>query len=359
MKIFKIVLTGGPCAGKTTALNAIKKNLEGKGIKYITIPETATELILNRMVPNSNYTYEFQTLVLERQYQKEQSAIAYAKKIYANEDKVVILCDRGIFDNIAYLHSKEEFQRMLKEHNFQEQLLLSSYDLVLNLFSLASCNPKLYSLNNEARLENVEEAKLADERTANAWANHYNIKLLDSSISLQEEQNLIIKYIQDTLESNDVTFKIKVPLDSRHSNLQKLTSLQSIHSIEHIFAYPYPNTTIRVYENNHTYLMQVVYEEGFTKMIIHQKYISQQELIILYNLYKPLKTKVHSEKNFIENKTHYKTYSENNVSYLDIQPNNLGKIILPQDMYPQEEITYTNEENHDKIAYIRKLWRKN
>ena len=111
MKTFKIVLTGGPCAGKTTALKAIKNHLEEQNIKYITIPETATELILNKMLPNSNYTYEFQTMVLKRQYAKEKEAINYAQKMYEQEEKVVILCDRGILTILLIFILKKNFKK--------------------------------------------------------------------------------------------------------------------------------------------------------------------------------------------------------------------------------------------------------
>ena len=45
-KIFaKVVLTGGPCAGKTSALTKIEEELIEKGYKVFIVSETATELI--------------------------------------------------------------------------------------------------------------------------------------------------------------------------------------------------------------------------------------------------------------------------------------------------------------------------
>ena len=45
-KIVKIVLTGGPAAGKTTLLSRILKEFkQAEGWRVITIPETATDLI--------------------------------------------------------------------------------------------------------------------------------------------------------------------------------------------------------------------------------------------------------------------------------------------------------------------------
>ena len=42
MQLWEFVLTGGPCAGKTTALSVIEQVLSKKGFKVIIVPETAT-----------------------------------------------------------------------------------------------------------------------------------------------------------------------------------------------------------------------------------------------------------------------------------------------------------------------------
>ena len=44
-EIRKIVLTGGPCAGKTTAMSWVQNAFTEKGYKVLFVPETATELI--------------------------------------------------------------------------------------------------------------------------------------------------------------------------------------------------------------------------------------------------------------------------------------------------------------------------
>ena len=46
-EVIKIVLTGGPCSGKTTALSYVSKKLREQGIEVITIEERATKLILS------------------------------------------------------------------------------------------------------------------------------------------------------------------------------------------------------------------------------------------------------------------------------------------------------------------------
>jgi len=40
--IYRVCLTGGPCAGKTTALTTITDHLTQKGFKVLIVPEAAT-----------------------------------------------------------------------------------------------------------------------------------------------------------------------------------------------------------------------------------------------------------------------------------------------------------------------------
>ena len=65
MKIWKFVITGGPCAGKTEAVKIVKKDLTDKGLKVIVVPETATELISSDITPWEFVRVEFQFLLLE------------------------------------------------------------------------------------------------------------------------------------------------------------------------------------------------------------------------------------------------------------------------------------------------------
>lgn len=42
--IQKIVLTGGPCAGKSTAMSWIQNSFTERGYKVLIVPETATDI---------------------------------------------------------------------------------------------------------------------------------------------------------------------------------------------------------------------------------------------------------------------------------------------------------------------------
>ena len=84
-KITRIVLTGGPAAGKTTLISRILKEFkQDEGWKVITIPETATELISGfgiKPFGNCVSMLDFQYFVIADQLHKEQLALKAAEMV--------------------------------------------------------------------------------------------------------------------------------------------------------------------------------------------------------------------------------------------------------------------------------------
>jgi len=57
VNITRILLTGGPCAGKTTALAAISQDLSQLGYKVLIVPEAATLIMKGgAMIVSSSFT---------------------------------------------------------------------------------------------------------------------------------------------------------------------------------------------------------------------------------------------------------------------------------------------------------------
>jgi thymidylate kinase len=59
-----IVITGGPCSGKTTGLARLKRMLEDRGYKVLVSPESATKLIEAGMPLGELPMIEFQEEIL-------------------------------------------------------------------------------------------------------------------------------------------------------------------------------------------------------------------------------------------------------------------------------------------------------
>lgn len=90
MNIIKIVITGGPCAGKSEAMPLIKHEFTKKGYTVLFIPETATELITGGVAPwTCGTNLDYQLVQVELQLEKERLFIQAAKTM--KQDKFLIV----------------------------------------------------------------------------------------------------------------------------------------------------------------------------------------------------------------------------------------------------------------------------
>jgi len=198
VKISKIVLTGGPCAGKTTALTWLDNYFSKRGYTVLVVPETATELISNGVAPwtcKDNYSY--QTYQMKLQKVKEQIFEEAAKGM--NKEKILIVCDRGILDNKAYM-KEAEFKRLLRENNTNETRERDSYDAVFHLVTAAKGKEDVYTLaNNKARTESIEDARKLDDKLISAWTGHPHFRIIDNSTEFEQKLERLLKEVASFL----------------------------------------------------------------------------------------------------------------------------------------------------------------
>ena len=73
--IAKIVLTGGPCAGKTTTISRIEEHLIKNGYHVLVLNECATETIKQGIRPFGDHAvsvYDFENEILIYNYLKKK-----------------------------------------------------------------------------------------------------------------------------------------------------------------------------------------------------------------------------------------------------------------------------------------------
>ena len=195
-RITKIALTGGPAAGKTTLISRILKEFTvDDGWKVITVPETATELISGFGLgpfENCMSMLQFQYFVIGDQLHKEQLAIKGAETV--PQDKILIIFDRAIFDDRAYI-PQDEFEEVLKSFDTTPAEMVTHYDAVLHLVTCAKGAEFAYNYGNEARYEDVETARMRDDQTLDAWSAHPNVHIIDNSVDFEDKINRAIAEI--------------------------------------------------------------------------------------------------------------------------------------------------------------------
>lgn len=159
MKTIKIAVTGGPSGGKTTLIEAIKKEL-GKTIAVV--PESASIL----------YRGGFPRLKGRNGMIHAQKAIYYTQKeledlIFAEFRPTLMVCDRGSLDSLAYWPDEpENFFEIMQTTREKE---LSRYDWVLHL---DTANLEHYDSMNPLRIETFQEALSLNQKVLDAWERH-------------------------------------------------------------------------------------------------------------------------------------------------------------------------------------------
>ena len=99
----RIVLTGGPCAGKTTALVKVIEHFSSLGYKVFIIPEVPTlfsQAGMDYLTDNHAFFYEGEKATLETQLDLEDRFTRMAETI---KTPTIIVCDRGTMDISAYM----------------------------------------------------------------------------------------------------------------------------------------------------------------------------------------------------------------------------------------------------------------
>ncbi|MBQ4269836.1 MAG: ATP-binding protein [Clostridia bacterium] len=202
MTIKKIVITGGPCGGKSTALQWIKNAFSDSEYTVLFVPETATELITGGVAPwTCGTNAEYQCCQFALQMEKERIFEKAARTM--PKEKILIVCDRGTLDNKAYM-TAEEFAFVLKERGLNETELLLDYDAVFHLVTAAKGATECYTTaNNAARKETVAEAAALDDKVIAAWTPHPRFYIVDNTTDFEEKMRRLIKLIEDFLKETD------------------------------------------------------------------------------------------------------------------------------------------------------------
>ena len=229
--MLKVCISGGPGGGKSSAQSVLTHVLEDRGYKVLFCPETATELILNGVIPGSQVSLEdFQTFVLDKQLAKEKLYDDIAK--YYNADKLVILYDRGLCDQMAYI-DKSLFENMLSQRGMSLTDAYSHYDCVLHLVTAANGAVEHYVWNdpskddvgnNAARSESPEEAIVKDEKTMRAWIGHPHLRVFDNSTNFDGKIKRIVAELLSVLGE-------PTPMEIERKFLIKKPSEQVIESL--------------------------------------------------------------------------------------------------------------------------------
>lgn len=198
MQISKIVITGGPCAGKSTAMSWIQNEFNQMGYTVLFVSETATELITGGVAPwTCGTNADYQKCQMKLQIEKEKIFEQAAATMKA--EKILIVCDRGILDNKAYMDAAE-FEQAISAVGSNEVELRDGYDAVFHLVTAAKGAEKFYTTaNNAARKETPEVAAALDDKLISAWTGHPHFRVIDNTTTFEDKMKRLIAEISSFL----------------------------------------------------------------------------------------------------------------------------------------------------------------
>jgi predicted ATPase len=188
----RIVLTGGPGGGKTTAADLFRREI---GERVVVVPETATML----------FSGGFPRVGAPKARAATQRAIFHAQVALEDIQGAlypgrVLLCDRGTIDGAAFWppEAPEGFFETMGT-TLEEQLL--RYDAVIFLESAAVGDISIEG-GNPTRTESNEQARQLDMRLRDIWSKHPNFHFIAHSASFFAKLGQGLEQLQRLVDRN-------------------------------------------------------------------------------------------------------------------------------------------------------------
>lgn len=189
----KIVITGGPSAGKTTLTEILKREFSSL---IDIVPESAS-ILFRGGLPRGDGVQDriFQQKVI---YQLQVEIEGYFEAI---SNKKILVCDRGTLDGLAYWPgSVPSFWKLLKTDQEKE---IARYDWVIHLDTAAS---KDYT-RSHVRKEDWTLASNINLRILQAWKSHPRRIVIPNNTDFSKklsEAIQIIRLIQEGRSCEDI-----------------------------------------------------------------------------------------------------------------------------------------------------------
>ena len=197
-----LVLTGGPCGGKTSLLSVLRKQLPemagarpaangdgdgdggGGGLDVYVVPEVPTMLMEGGAVYPGNdagqLLLDFEVSMMRLQLAMEKAFVDIAR---STGRMAVVVCDRAAVDIKAYV-PHQLWVQVLEVVGETDESLLNRYDTVCHMVTAADGAEAFYNnATNVVRNETAAEALALDALSRKAWAAHPRVTVVDNSSS--------------------------------------------------------------------------------------------------------------------------------------------------------------------------------
>ena len=187
----RIVLTGGPGGGKTTAADLFRREI---GDLVVVVPESATTLFAGGFprVDDADAQRSVQRAIFEVQRSLEDIQAA----LFPDR---VLLCDRGTVDGAAYWPDGADgfFAAMGSSREAE----LARYDAVL-FFETAAVDDLVLEGGNRYRTETNEQARALDHHLRTLWSSHPQFFLVPHHTSFLRKITVGLSLLESIVATN-------------------------------------------------------------------------------------------------------------------------------------------------------------
>jgi predicted ATPase len=153
----RVVLTGGPGAGKTAVLEVMRRST----CPHILVLPEAAGIVFGGGFPRSTTPH------IRRAAQRAIFRVQRELEATATDGQhAIVLCDRGTVDGVAYWPGEDDFWQQFDTTSDQE---LARYQAVIHLRVPTEHD---YTRSNPLRIESAVEASAIDLQIASTWSRH-------------------------------------------------------------------------------------------------------------------------------------------------------------------------------------------
>lgn len=198
--VTRIVLTGGPCAGKSTILKRIQCKYSNLGYAVFTLPESATLFIqagADFLTKDDELSFITEANKLKFQLVMEDCMTRIAE---ATGKPALLVCDRGTMDTAAYME-RDKWERVMEfVGQTEEELCDKRYDAVFHISTAAKGAEQFYTrANNSCRSESLELARVVDDHLIETWQRHPLIHVIKAEICFEDKIDNVLEIIDKML----------------------------------------------------------------------------------------------------------------------------------------------------------------
>lgn len=198
-KVTKIVLTGGPCSGKTSVVERLAADFYSDRRDVFICPESAYEVIADG---GSREDYlSFETLVAKKQLQNEVEILKKAEK--SKKDEVVIFYDRGVTDCFSYVDDRNALAENIGIN------IIDSWARYDALIVLQTAPENEYS-STVCRIESYEQAVAFEQKLLDVTVGHSHLRYVKNQDDFEEKYQAVKAEINSILSGYEIEKKFLI-----------------------------------------------------------------------------------------------------------------------------------------------------